>query len=143
VFLKDMPPYSIQRVTFKVDKDSALFTFQVEMFPAFRAVIHILITGAFAFVEYVFAEFSLLSQFFQMPVNRGLPDSFPLTGEKPGRLVYRYVPAPEGLKIIQNTLPLAGSIIRRTAVFHDGTVSEPLVPVNMKMNVIFILERDA
>jgi hypothetical protein len=74
-----------------------------------------------------------------VPVDRGLPYAFPLAGEKAGRLIHRNVPAPQGLKIIQNTLPLAGSVIRRTAMFHDGTVSEPLMIVNMKMNVIFIL----
>jgi hypothetical protein len=139
VLLKNMPPDVIQRVTFKVDKGSAFFTFQVEMLPAFRAVTGILITGAFAFVEYVFAEFPLLRQFFQVPVDRGLPYAFPLAGEKAGRLIHRNVPAPQGLKVIQNAFPLAGTVIRRAAVFHDGTVSEPFIIVNMKMNVIFIL----
>jgi hypothetical protein len=119
VFLKNMPPDFIQHLTFKVDKGSAFFTFQVEMFPAFRAVTGILITGAFSVIEYIFAEFPLLREFFQMPVDRGLPYAFPLIGEKPGRLIHRNVPAPQGLKIIQDPFSLAGTVIRRTAVFHN------------------------
>jgi hypothetical protein len=120
-----MPPDFIQRITFKVDKGSAFFTFQVEMFPAFGIVFDILITGAFAFTEYIFSDFPLLREFFQMPVDRGLPDMFPHVDEMPRRLIDRNVPAAQRLKVIQNTFPLAGGIICRAAVFHDGYYNSP------------------
>jgi hypothetical protein len=133
-----MPPDFIQHITFKVDKGSALFTFQMEMFPAFSIVFDILIAGAFAFAEYIFSDSPLSRQFFQMPVDRGLPDTRSFIGKIPRRLINRNMPAAQRLKVIKDTFPLPGGIICRAIMFHARTVADRFYIVNMKMNVVFI-----
>jgi hypothetical protein len=54
------------------------------------------------------------------------------------------VPVAQGPQILKDAVPLAGTVVRRTLVSHDRyRVPGRTGFVNMKMNVIFRLERES
>jgi hypothetical protein len=45
---------------------------------------------------------------------------------------------PQGPHIIEDIPPLPGTVVCRTFTLHDGTIADPVILVNMNMNIIFI-----
>jgi hypothetical protein len=120
---KKVPFYFIEKITVRVNKTAADVAFQVKMFPAFFFVIHILVTGAFAAVQGVFADLSPGGKPFKVPVNGGLPDDFFGILKMADQLAYCDMFTLKGLHIIKDAPPLAGVIQFRTLVDHAYTVS--------------------
>jgi hypothetical protein len=118
--VEEMPLDFIQQIAVYVHKDAADFAFKVEMIPAVYSVVCVLITGAFTVMQDIFADFSLLRQFFKMPVDCGLPDTLSGIRKMAYYLIDRYMNALKGLHIIENGLSLPGVIIYRTFACHGS-----------------------
>jgi hypothetical protein len=110
----------VQQIAVRMDEIAADFAFQMEMIPAFYRV-YVLVTGAFALIQHIFADLSPGRQFLQMPVDSGLPDNLFAILKIPRYLIDRDMSSPKGLHVIKDTLPLTGMIICRT--FCHRTVS--------------------
>jgi hypothetical protein len=103
----------IQQIAVHMDKGPADFAFQMEMIPAFYCV-YVLVTGAFALIQHVFADLSPDRQLLQMPVDGGLPDDFFGILKMTHYLIDSNMRAPKGLHVIKDALSLPGVIICRT-----------------------------
>jgi hypothetical protein len=103
----------IQEIAVRMDEIAAHFAFQMEMIPAFYRV-YVLVTGAFALIQHIFADLSPGRQFLQMPVDSGLPNDLFRIRKMARYLIDRDMGSPKGLHVIKDTLPLAGMIICRT-----------------------------
>jgi hypothetical protein len=121
--VKEMPPYFIEQIAVRVDKAAAGVAFQMKMFPALFFVVYILIRGAFAAAQGIFADLSPGGKPFKVPVNGGLPDNFFSILKMTDHLADCNVLAPKGFHIIKDALSLAGAIQFRTLAGHAYTVS--------------------
>jgi hypothetical protein len=140
MFRHKMPVDSVQQLAVRVDKIAADFALQVEMFPAVLSFLHILVAGAFAVAQKVFAYLPLGQELFQVPVDGGLAYArSPFPGKVAGQLTRRHMAAPQGPHIVKNDLPLPGTVLRGPfLVGHRGRVLCQGRFVNMKMEIIFI-----
>jgi hypothetical protein len=118
MFAEKMPFNFIKKIAIRMDKASADFALQMKMLPACCFVLYILITGAPAAAQRVFAYPALRRQFFKMPVDGGLPYKLFRVLKMADQLIDRYMTAFEGLHVSEDTLPLAGVIFRRTFTRH-------------------------
>jgi hypothetical protein len=116
---KEMLFDSVQHTAIRVDKAAAYITLQMEMFPALAVIVYVLITGACTPVQHVFADIPLGRQFFEVPVDGGLPYKRSRVLKMTPYLSGCYMAAPKGLHVIKNTLTLAGAVIRRTFIPHS------------------------
>jgi hypothetical protein len=96
----------------------------MEMIPAFYLV-DVLVAGAFAVTQDVFADLPLSRQSFKMPVDGGLPDDLFGILKMADYVVDRNMTAPKRLHVIEDTLPLPSVIICRTfrhrlVSYHNG-----------------------
>jgi hypothetical protein len=103
----------IQEIAVRMDEIAADFAFQVEMIPACYCV-YVLVTGAFALIQHIFADLPPGRQFLQMPVDSGLPNDLFRILKMARYLIDRNMGSPKGLHVIKDTLPLEGMIMRRT-----------------------------
>jgi hypothetical protein len=117
---KEMPFNFIQQFAVRVDDAAADFAFQVEMFPALCFIVNVLITGAAAVVEEIFANLPRSGKFFQMPVDGSLPNGRPLVRKMAYQLIHGDMTVPKGTHILKNVLSLPGMIICRAFMFHHG-----------------------
>jgi hypothetical protein len=85
----------------------------MKMIPAFSRV-YVLVTGAFAFIQHIFADLPPGRQFFEMPVDGGLPDDLFGILKMAYYLIDRDMAALKGLHVIEDMLSLAGVVICRT-----------------------------
>jgi hypothetical protein len=97
----------------------------MKMIPAFYLV-YILVTGTFSVTQDVLADLPPGRQFFEMPVDGGLPDGVFGILKMAYYLVDRNMAAPKGLHVIEDTLSLPGVIICRTfrhrpVSYHNGS----------------------
>jgi hypothetical protein len=88
------------------------------MFPAVFFAAYILVTGAFAVMEDIFAYQAGSGQPFKMTVHGSLPHGLSRVLKVAYYLINRYVAVPQGLDIIENRLTLPGMVIFRTFSRH-------------------------
>jgi hypothetical protein len=103
----------IQQIAVRMDEIAADFALQMEMIPAFCRV-YVLVTGAFALIQHIFADLSPGRQFLQMPVDSGLPNNLFGILKMPRYLIDRDMSSPKGLHVIKDAPSLAGMMICRT-----------------------------
>jgi hypothetical protein len=116
----------IQYIAVRMDEIAADFALQMKMIPAFYLV-YVLVTGALAVTQDVFADLPPGRQVFKVPVNGGLPDGVFGILKMAHYLVDRNMGASEGLHVIEDALSLPGVIFCRTfchrpVSYHDKPI---------------------